>query len=90
MLLLDDIILPEFGKEHEQLKDLLKFMLKIDPNVRPSATDCLKHPFFLDNAAVPAKEANPSVEVQGKDVRTISKSTEKTQISSTQFESPNH
>lgn len=46
MKLLDEIFLTEFGQQHVQLKDLLQFMLKIDPYERPSASECLKHPFF--------------------------------------------
>jgi hypothetical protein len=43
MLLLDDIMLNEFGPQHVQFKDLIKFMMKIDPYERPSASECLKH-----------------------------------------------
>lgn len=52
-------------------KDLLKFMLKIDPKERPSASECLNHIFINDE-------------------RKVSKSTEKTQVSTAdhQFESP--
>jgi serine/threonine protein kinase len=46
MLILDDIILNDFGPNHIQFRNLLQFMLRIDPNERPSASDCLKHPFF--------------------------------------------
>jgi len=71
MLLLDDIISDKWGEQHRMFKDLLKFMLKIDPAERPSASDCLQHYFFND-------------------VRKLSKSTEKTQVSTAdhQFESP--
>jgi hypothetical protein len=41
MLLLDDIILDEFGAEHIAFKDLLKSMLVIDHSKRPSANSCL-------------------------------------------------
>ena len=43
MLTLDDIILDEFGPEHIQLKNLIKFMLIVDHGMRPTATDCLRH-----------------------------------------------
>ena len=46
MLLFDDIIKDDFGQDHINFKELLKFMLKLDPNKRPSASECLKHPFF--------------------------------------------
>jgi len=46
MLLLDDIILDEFGPDHTPLKHLLKYMLVVDRDHRPTAADCLKHPFF--------------------------------------------
>ena len=46
MLLLQDIMRDEFGQQHSQLRSLLQFMLKIDPYERPSASECLKHPFF--------------------------------------------
>lgn len=71
MLLLDDIISEKWGKMHSTFLDLLKFMLKIDPKERPSANECLAHPFFSD-------------------ARNVSKSTEKTQVSTAdhQFESP--
>ena len=46
MLLLEDFILDEFGEDHSQFKSLLKYMLKIDPKQRPSASQCLEHPFF--------------------------------------------
>ena len=46
MLLLDDIILDEFGPDHVPLKNLLKYMLVVDRDRRPNATDCLNHPFF--------------------------------------------
>jgi serine/threonine protein kinase len=46
MLLLDAIMLNEFGPQHVQFKDLIKFMMKIDPFERPSASECLKHQFF--------------------------------------------
>ena len=62
MLLLDDIISDKWGEQHRQFKDLLKFMLKIDPRQRPSAQECLQHSFFYD-------------------IRKLSKSTEKTQVS---------
>jgi len=62
MLLLDDIISDKWGEQHRMFKDLLKFMLKIDPEERPSATDCLQHSFFNE-------------------ARKLSKSTEKTQVS---------
>ena len=48
MLLLDDIISEKWGKMHSTFKDLLKLMLKIDPRERPSANECLAHPFFSD------------------------------------------
>lgn len=41
MLLLDDIILDEFGPEHIAFKQLLKSMLVIDHNKRPNAEMCL-------------------------------------------------
>lgn len=37
MLLLDDLILDEFGEAHRQFKDLIGFMMKIDPKDRPTA-----------------------------------------------------
>ena len=46
MLMLDDIMLNEFGPQHVQFKELIKFMMKIDPYERPSASECLKHQFF--------------------------------------------
>jgi len=46
MLLLDDIILDEFGADHVPFKNLITSMLVIDRDSRPTATDCLKHPFF--------------------------------------------
>lgn len=48
MLLLDDIICDKWGEIHVAFKDLLKYMLKIDPRERPSASECLQHPFFND------------------------------------------
>ena len=60
--MLDDIIYDKWGEKHRMFKDLLKYMLKIDPKERPSATDCLNHHFFSD-------------------IRKLSKSTEKTQVS---------
>ena len=48
MLFLDDVIKDKWGKEHRMFKDLLKFMLKIDPKDRPSASKCLDHCFFND------------------------------------------
>lgn len=46
MLLLEDILPDKFGEAHSQLRSLLKFMFKIDPYERPSASECLKHSFF--------------------------------------------
>lgn len=46
MLLLEDIMPDKFGQSHSQLRSLLKFMLKIDPYERPSASESLKHSFF--------------------------------------------
>ena len=48
MLRLDDIIYDKWGKHHSTFKDLLMFMLKIDPRERPSANECLAHPFFSE------------------------------------------
>jgi len=62
MLMLDDIVSDKWGEQHRLFKDLIKFMLKIDPKERPSARDCLSHNFFYD-------------------IRKLSKSTEKTQVS---------
>lgn len=47
MQILDQIIRDEFGDEHIVFKQFLEDMLKIDPKVRPSASVCLKHPFFF-------------------------------------------
>ena len=41
MLLLDDIINNKWGEQHILFKELLKFMLKIDPKQRPSAPQCM-------------------------------------------------
>ena len=68
MLLLDNIILDEFGPEHQSLKVLLNFMLKIDHKKRPTATECLAHPFFTDFRGQKGSE----------NIRNYSKSTEKT------------
>jgi serine/threonine protein kinase len=46
MLLLEEILQTDYGPQHVQLRELLMYMLKIDPNERPSASECLKHPFF--------------------------------------------
>ena len=48
MLMLDDIINDKWGEQHRMFKDLLRFMLKIDPKERPSASECLNHYFFND------------------------------------------
>jgi len=32
--------------EHEDFRRFMKFLLKIDPRQRPSATEVLKHEFF--------------------------------------------
>lgn len=49
MHLLDDLINDKWGEQHQLFKDLLKYMLKIDPRVRPTASECLKHSFFNDS-----------------------------------------
>jgi serine/threonine protein kinase len=54
MLLCEDIILDSFGPEHTQFRELVKFMLKIDPNERPTASQCLDHPFFAQHTAAKA------------------------------------
>jgi len=38
MLVIDDFVLSEFGPSHAEFKNLLNYMLKVDPNQRPSAT----------------------------------------------------
>ena len=55
MLLLEDLINDKWGEPHQLFKDLLKYMLKIDPKVRPTASDCLKHFFFNDTRAKHSK-----------------------------------
>lgn len=47
MLLLDDLVKDEWGPEHTEFKSLLKLMLRMDPKERPSASECLAHPFFV-------------------------------------------
>jgi serine/threonine protein kinase len=65
MLLLDEIMPDEFGFQHVQLRDLLKFMLKIDPKERPSASECLKHPFFtLRNFSKSTEKTQLSTDLQ--------------------------
>lgn len=77
MLLIHEIVLDSFGTEHQEFKELLEFMLKIDPNHRPSAKECLNHGFFK-------KDEIKGVETAKEDFNAIqlirnSKSTEKSQ-----------
>ena len=67
MLLLDNIIPDDFGPEHTSLKELLNFMLIIDHKKRPTASECLAHPFFTDFK-----------DNKTENTRNFSKSTEKT------------
>lgn len=55
MLIKKEIILPE----HTELREFLEFLLKHDPNERPSAEEALKHKFFGINYgdAVAKKES---------------------------------
>ena len=40
---------PEFkGSLPPEFKDLVKWMLSYDPNMRPATLDCLAHTFFLE------------------------------------------
>ena len=67
MPMLDELMRDEWGEDHRLLKDLLRMMLTIDPRQRPSASQCLSHSFFHTTSD---------------DRQLNSKSTEKTQISS--------
>ena len=50
MLTLDEIFKSQQANpDHLLFKDFLKFMLVLDPNHRPSANDCLKHPFLRED-----------------------------------------
>jgi serine/threonine protein kinase len=46
MVTIDQFVLEEFGADHLQFKSLLKYMLNVCPEERPTASLCLKHPFF--------------------------------------------
>lgn len=41
MLLIHQIVRDEFGEEHIKFRSLLESMLKVDPQERLSATECL-------------------------------------------------
>ena len=55
---LDKLIDDRWGQMHLLFKDFLKFMLKIDPQKRPSASECLQHAFLRDE-----KSLRPSSEI---------------------------
>lgn len=48
----------------ENCKDLLKKMLTVDPAMRPSAVDCLNHPWFEEMQAKDPAELNQDPQLQ--------------------------
>jgi len=66
MKLVKDIVLDEFGEEHVTFRNLLLYMFKIDPNLRPSAKDCLQHPFFnsLKASCIDQNSLRPSASTE--------------------------
>ncbi len=40
-------------KEHEQFRELLRYLLQIDPRQRPSAREALGHGFFRTEESSP-------------------------------------
>jgi serine/threonine protein kinase len=62
---------------HQLLKDFLSFMLVLDPAKRPSAADCLAHPFITSKVHDETTRGRPSI-ADSRSTDGGSKSTEKT------------
>jgi hypothetical protein len=46
MKTLDQLVQHEFNHHHRAFLDLVQFMMKVDPDARPNARQCLEHSFF--------------------------------------------
>jgi serine/threonine protein kinase len=46
MLTLNDLVMAEYNDHHKLFKEFLQYIFVIDPKHRPSATECLNHPFL--------------------------------------------
>lgn len=46
MKLLKNLVQHQYSEAHHRFLDLLEFMMKTDPKLRPDAANCLEHPFF--------------------------------------------
>lgn len=49
---------PHFGSVTEDAKDLIASMLRINPAERPSAVQCLQHPWIVNVASLPMQPLN--------------------------------
>lgn len=70
------------GEEHREFKEFLKFMFVLDPSKRPSAKECLEHPFITGLGSwkdgVARKRHSDPLFFDDQSTRNESKSTEKT------------
>jgi len=49
MKTLEQLVQSDYNAYHKEFLDLLQVMMKVDPNERPTARECLNHPFFKMN-----------------------------------------